>query len=83
MRILFCLLLIISSCSHFQSSPKIDESKISIEVKQKLDEARELIKQNKPKIAISKLAELDDNKISPIEKSLKYNLKGVTLFNMG
>jgi outer membrane PBP1 activator LpoA protein len=83
MRILFCLLLLISSCSHFQSSPKIDESKISTVVKQKLDEARELIKQNKPKIAISKLAELDDNKITPIEKSLKYNLKGVTLFNMG
>ncbi len=83
MRILFCFLLIMTSCSYFKTSPKIDESKISPTVKLKLDEARDLIKQNKPKIAISKLAELDDNKISPLEKALKYNLKGVTLFNMG
>ena len=82
MRFVLLILLVISSCTQMRTSRVIDESKISPIAKQKLDEARSLIKSNQPKLAISKLAELDDNVLSPVEKALKYNLKGVTLFNM-
>ena len=83
MRILLLILWLISSCSQMKSSKTIDESQISAATKKKLDEARDLIKLNKPKLAISKLSELNDNNLEPVEKALKYNLKGVTLFNMG
>ena len=83
MRILLVILWLISSCSQMKSSKTIDESQISATTKKKLDEARDLIKLNKPKLAISKLSELNDNNLEPVEKALKYNLKGVTLFNMG
>lgn len=83
MRILLFLMLLIASCSQMKTSKEIDESQISPVTKQKLDEARELIKSNKPKLAISKLSELNDNNLAGVEKALKYNLKGVTLFNMG
>ncbi|MFP5386775.1 MAG: penicillin-binding protein activator [Bacteriovoracia bacterium] len=83
MRIVLLVLFIVASCTQFKMSRTIDESKISPLSKQKLDEARELIRTNRPKDAISKLAEMNDNVLSPIEKALKYNLKGVTLFNIG
>ncbi len=85
MRYLFiCLLVILTACSGGQVAQKpIDESEISAEVKMKLDQARDLIRANQPKPAIAKLSELADNNLSPVEKALKYNLKGVTLFNMG
>lgn len=83
MRFFPLLLLFLVSCSLFTSRKTIDESKISPFAKMKLEEAREFLKQNKPREAIAKLAELPDEKIGPIEKTLKYNLKGVTLFNMG
>ena len=82
MRFVLLILLVISSCTQIRTSRVIDESKISPIAKQKLDEARSLIKSNQPKLAVAKLAELDDNVLSPVEKALKYNLKGVTLFNM-
>lgn len=82
MRIFLLLMLIISSCSQMKTSKTIDESEISPVTKKKLDEARELIKTSKPKLAIQKLSELNDANLSPVEKALKYNLKGVTLFNM-
>ena len=83
MRIVLLLLLLLSACSQMSTTKKIDESKISPVAKKKLDEARELIRNNQPKLAITKLAEMNDNALGPIEKALKYNLKGVTLFNMG
>lgn len=82
MRIVLLLLLVIASCTQMKTK-SIDESQISEVAKQKLDQARDLIKSNQPKLAIAKLSELNDNTISPVEKALKYNLKGVTLFNMG
>lgn len=82
MRILLLVLLLVSSCAQMTSKKAIDESQISEVAKKKLDEARDLIKKNQPKLAIAKLSELNDNTITPIEKALKYNLKGVTLFNM-
>jgi ABC-type branched-subunit amino acid transport system substrate-binding protein len=82
MRIVLLLLLVAAACTQMKTKT-IDESQISEVAKQKLDEARDLIKANKPKIAIAKLSELNDNTISPVEKALKYNLKGVTLFNLG
>ena len=85
MRYFFILLLVfLTACGGMQTAQKpIDESEISAEVKAKLDEARELIRANKPRPAITKLSELNDDNLSPIEKALKYNLKGVTLFNIG
>lgn len=82
MRILLLVMLLVSSCAQM-TSKKIDETQISEVAKKKLDEARDLIKKNQPKLAIAKLSELSDNTITPVEKALKYNLKGVTLFNMG
>lgn len=82
MRFILLILLAVASCTQMRVTKTIDESKLSPVVKAKLDEARELIRNNQLKPAISKLSELDDNTISPVEKSLKYNLKGVTLFNL-
>lgn len=82
MRIVLLVLLVIASCTQMKTKT-IDESQISAVAKQKLDQARDLIKSNQPKLAIAKLSELNDNTISPVEKALKYNLKGVTLFNLG
>lgn len=83
----YVLLLILSflvACGGLKTAPKpVDESQISEAVKTKLDEARELIRSGQPKPAIAKLSELLDDSLTPVEKSLKYNLKGVTLFNMG
>lgn len=83
MRFLFLVLvLVLASCSH-KSRKVIDESELSEVVRTKLNEARDLIRENKTKPALAKLTELNDDKISPLEKALKYNLKGVILFNMG
>ncbi|MFL5783039.1 MAG: ABC transporter substrate-binding protein [Bacteriovoracaceae bacterium] len=85
MRYLLMLLMVLfAACGGVKTVQKpIDESEISENVKIKLDEARALIRDNKPKPALAKLSELNDNNLAPIEKALKYNLKGVTLFNIG
>jgi ABC-type branched-subunit amino acid transport system substrate-binding protein len=83
MRIVLLLLLLVASCTSMNTSNKIDESQISEVARKKLAEARDLIKANKPKLAIVKLSELNDNGLTSVEKALKYNLKGVTLFNLG
>jgi ABC-type branched-subunit amino acid transport system substrate-binding protein len=80
------LLLLTTSCAAMkekQESTSIEDSDISEVAKQKLQEARELIRNNQFKPAIMKLAELHDDKLSPLEKSLKYNLKGVSHFSTG
>jgi hypothetical protein len=64
------------------SRKTVDESVVSEVAKTKLAEARELIKSDKFKPAIAKLSELNDNNLTSVEKALKYNLKGVILFNM-
>jgi ABC-type branched-subunit amino acid transport system substrate-binding protein len=84
MRIVSLLLaLILSACTQLKTQKSYEEIQISEQAQTILQEARELIKQNKFKPAILKLSEMLDNTLSPIEKTLKYNLKGVTLFNMG
>lgn len=83
MRILLVMLLIVASCTQMKTVKKLDESQISPETRLNLDQSRELIKSGNHKGAISKLAELSDDKLTAVEKSLKYNLKGVSLFNMG
>ena len=83
MRFSFAFLLIlITSCSQMLSRKTVDESVVSEVAKTKLAEARELIKADKFKPAIAKLSELNDNNLTSLEKALKYNLKGVILFNM-
>jgi hypothetical protein len=64
------------------SRKTVDQSVVSEVAKTKLAEARELIKGDKFKPAIAKLSELNDNNLTSVEKALKYNLKGVILFNM-
>lgn len=82
MRNVLCALLLLASCTTAPQKKTIDETQISANARKKLDEARDLIKANQPKPAIAKLAELNDKSLSPVEKALKYNLKGVTLFNL-
>ena len=76
------LLILLAACSQVSTRKTVDESQISEVAKTKLSEARELIKADKLKQAVAKLSELNDNNLSEIEKALKYNLKGVILFNM-
>ncbi len=77
----FFLLIILVSCSH-TSSQKNVELEVSADAKVKLNDARDMIKSGKFKQALAKLTEMNDNNLGPIEKSLKYNLRGVTLFNL-
>jgi len=84
MRLLVLLLaLFVVACSSVKTQKDIEETEISESVKNKIEESRELIRAGKLKEAVAKLSELNDDKIEPIEKALKYNLKGVTLFNIG
>jgi outer membrane PBP1 activator LpoA protein len=76
------LLILLTACSHKVVRNNADESEISEVAKLKITETRELIKANKLKQAIAKLSEMPDNTLSSLEKALKYNLKGVILFNM-
>lgn len=76
------ILILLTACSHVGSRKTVDESQISEVAKTKLAEARDLIKDDKFKQAVAKLSELNDNNLSSLEKALKYNLKGVILFNM-
>lgn len=81
--VLLAVLVIIASCSTKPQMKKIDESQISENSRRVLEESRDLIRTSKLKPALAKLTELNDNNITPVEKALKYNLKGVILFNMG
>ena len=80
---LFLVVLLAACTTNRKSQKDIEETEISAAVKLKIEEARELIRNNKLKEAVAKLSELNDDKIDPIEKALKYNLKGVTLFGIG
>lgn len=80
---LLVLLLLFAACAQKTGVKPIDETQISENARVKLNEARELVRTTKYKLAITKLSELHDNTLAPVEKALKYNLKGVTLFNMG
>jgi len=82
----YLILVIVLSCTRLKTTTQktsIEESEISEIARQKLQEARDLIRENQYKNAILKLAELADNSLSPLEKSLKYNLKGVCHFGSG
>ena len=74
------ILFVLTSCSLITKRKTVDESQISDLAKNKISEARSLIKEDKLKMAIGKLSELNDNTLSPLEKSLKYNLKGCLLY---
>ena len=76
------LFIVIASCTQVKTQRALDESQISEATKIKLAEARQLMRNNQPKEALNKLAELPDAKLTPVEKALKYNLKGVGLFNL-
>ena len=83
MRFVFAFLfLLIASCSLVTKRKTVDESQISDVARSKITEARILIQEEKLKLAVAKLSELNDKNLTPLEKALKYNLKGVILFNM-
>jgi outer membrane PBP1 activator LpoA protein len=83
MRIALAVFLIfLAACTQVSTRKSVEETEISPVAKGKLSEARDLIKANNLKSAVAKLSELNDNSLTPIEKALKYNLKGVILFNM-
>ena len=50
-------------------------------VQQKIDQAREALAKGQHKVAIARLGELSDDTLEPLEKAMKYNLKGVVLFS--
>ena len=77
----YFLILVAVSCTTQKRKP-VDESSLSEDVRTKVEETRNLIRHNNGKQALVKLAELKDEQMSPIEKSIKYNLKGVALFSM-
>lgn len=81
-RSLLLFLLLLAACSGVQTTKEIDESQISEKVKLVLDDAREMIRANKFRPALAKLTALNDQNLSAVEKALKYNLRGVTLFNL-
>lgn len=82
--LLLSFIVLFAGCAHAPAQKtSIDESEISEAVKTKLQEARELIRNNKMKPAVQKLAELQDETLTPLEKALKYNLKGVCHFSLG
>ena len=83
MRLVIAIVFVLlSSCSLMTGKKSMDENQISAESKIKISEARSLINASKFDLAVKKLVELDDQKISPLEKAIKYNLKGVIKFNL-
>ena len=81
--LIFALLTLVSCSGVKTHKVTNDEAGISQQAKLVLEQSRELIRQSDLKGAVAKLSELNDNDLMPIEKALKYNLKGVTLFNLG
>lgn len=79
---LFLIILIFASCSQVTQRRPIDESNLSEAFRAKIEETRNLIRLNNGKLAMTKLAELKDENLSELEKSIKYNLKGVALFSI-
>jgi len=80
--LLSAILIILASCSMMKSKQVLDDSMMSPEAKAKIAEARQFINSGKLDLAIKKLVELEDQKINPLEKATKYNLKGVIKFNL-
>jgi hypothetical protein len=62
---------------------KVEEPQVSPGVQVKIDQAREALGKGQPKVAIARLGELNDDNLAPLEKAVKYNLKGVVLFSEG
>lgn len=79
---LLLIVLFIASCSQVTQRKPVDEASLSEEVRAKIEETRTLIRNNNGKQAMTKLAELKDENLSELEKSIKYNLKGVAFFNV-
>src|SRR5690606_21205459 len=83
MRIfILALLLVMTNCTQISPRKTIDESQISPISKAALDAARSHVKGQEPQLALDELARLDDSSLSPVEMALKYNLRGVILFNL-
>lgn len=75
----FLVFLILAACTSSPSKKAVDE-KVRPHVQTKIDQAREALAKNNPRLALTRLGELPDNDLVPAEKAMKYNLKGVVLF---
>lgn len=76
----FLFLVVLSACSHKATRPTSEAEKLRPEVQQKMDQARDALSKGSARQALTVLGELNDDKLEPIEKAMKYNLKGVVLF---
>ncbi|MFA5582798.1 MAG: penicillin-binding protein activator [Bacteriovoracaceae bacterium] len=79
---ILALLLVMTNCTQISPRKTIDESQISPVAKSALDAARSHVKGQEPQMALDELARLEDSSLSPVEMALKYNLRGVILFNL-
>lgn len=70
----------LASCSQAPVRPT-PTLKINPWVQGKLDQSREALAKGNARLALSSLGELQDENLQPIEKAMKYNLKGVVLFS--
>lgn len=75
----FLIGLFLASCSHKPIRPTQTE-KLRPEVQQKMDLSRDALNKGNSRQAIAHLGELKDEELEPLEKAMKYNLKGVILF---
>jgi len=73
------LVLLLAGCSGGPVKKPTAEV-IRPEVQRKLDESREALSKNNIRLSLSLLAELGDDGLEPVEKAMKYNLKGVVHF---
>jgi hypothetical protein len=76
---LISFILIINGCT--TPVPKVDPvPQVRPVVQMKIDQTREALSKGESKIALARLAELNDDQLEPLEKAVKYNLKGVIHF---
>lgn len=73
------LVLFFQSCST-PRRPVVVAPEVRSSVQLKIEEARAILGKGQTKPALAKLAELLDAQLAPIEKAVKYNLKGVIHF---
>lgn len=73
-------ILILDGCT--TPSNKVDPApQVRAVVQIKIDQSREALGKGENKVALARLADLSDDQLGPIEKAVKYNLKGVIHFS--
>jgi ABC-type branched-subunit amino acid transport system substrate-binding protein len=78
---LFLLFFYLGCSSSGPSKEDFKQPVLRPEVQKVIDGSRDLISKNQLKPALSKLTLLKDDELTPVEKAVKYNLRGVIFFN--